>query len=121
VTVLTVLGTPIALSNSIRFVLLYTGEAKKVVGLELRIRIRPDKRTEFLQMREMLQRKTQPEGCVDQKIYEEVDGSNRFLWSERWRSRDPLEEYMKSEDFRMLLGAIEVLGELEDQRTIEIS
>lgn len=92
-----------------------------MVGLELRISIKPDKRTEFLQMREMLQRKVQPEGCVDQRIYEEVDGSNRFLWSERWIEKDPLDEYMKSEDFRMLLGAVEILGELEDMRTAVIS
>jgi quinol monooxygenase YgiN len=92
-----------------------------MVGLELRIRINPDKRTEFLQMREMLQRKSRPEGCVDQKIYEEIDGSNRFLWSERWSEKSPLDEYMKSDDFRMLLGAVAVLGELEDQRTVAIS
>jgi quinol monooxygenase YgiN len=92
-----------------------------MVGLELRIRINPHKRTEFLQMREMLRRKSRPEACVDQKIYEEVDGSNNFLWSERWRKTPALEEYMKSEDFRMLLGAIEVLGKLEEQRTVEIS
>lgn len=92
-----------------------------MVGLELRISIKPDKRTEFLQMREMLQRKVQPEGCVDQRIYEEVDGSNRFLWSERWIEKDPLDEYMKSEDFRMLLGAVEILGELEDMRTVVFS
>jgi quinol monooxygenase YgiN len=90
-------------------------------GLELRIRIKPDKRTEFLQMREMLQGRARPEGCVDQRIYEEIDGSNSFLWSERWNTRGPLDEYMKSEDFRMLLGAVDVLGELEDQRTVEIS
>lgn len=90
-------------------------------GLELRIRIRPEKRSEFLQMREMLQRRPPPEGCHDQKIYEEVDGSNRFLWTERWSSREGLEEHMKTEDFRMLLGAVEVLGELEDQKTVEIS
>jgi quinol monooxygenase YgiN len=92
-----------------------------MVGLELRIRINPDKRTEFLQMREMLQRKSRPKGCVEQKIYEEVDGSNRFLWSERWREKSPLDEYMKSDDFRMLLGAVAVLGQLEDQQTVEIS
>ena len=91
-----------------------------MVGLELRIRIKPEKRTEFLQMREMLQRRVRPEDCVDQKIYEEVDGSNNFLWSERWREKDPLDAYMKSEDFRMLLGAVEVLGELEDMKTVQI-
>ena len=91
-----------------------------MVGLELRIRIRPEKRTEFLQMREMLQRKARPESCVDQKIYEEVDGSNRFLWSERWTGKGPLDRYMNSEDFRMLLGAVEVLGELEDMKTVQI-
>ena len=44
-------------------------------GLELRIRIKPDKRMEFLQMREMLQGKERSPNCVDQKIYEEVSGS----------------------------------------------
>ena len=92
-----------------------------MIGLELRIRIKPEKRTEFLQMREMLKGRPRSEGCVDQKIYEEVDGSNRFLWCERWRERGHLEHYMKSEDFRMLLGAVEVLGELEEQKTVEIS
>ncbi|MFC1657488.1 antibiotic biosynthesis monooxygenase family protein [Candidatus Moduliflexota bacterium] len=92
-----------------------------MVGLELRIRIKPDKRTEFLQMREMLGGKARPEGCVEQKIYEEIEGSNSFLWSERWNTKGPLDEYMKSQDFRMILGAVEVLGELEEQRTVEIS
>jgi quinol monooxygenase YgiN len=91
-----------------------------MVGLELRIRIKPDKRTEFLQMREMFQRRVLPKACVDQKIYEEIDGSNSFLWSERWTGRDPLDEYMKSEDFRMLLGAVEVLGELEEMKTVQV-
>ena len=91
-----------------------------MVGLELRIRIKPDKRSEFLQMREMLQGKVRPDGCIEQKIYEEVDGSNRFLWSERWQEKDPLDEYMKTDDFRMLLGAVDVLGELEDMKTVEI-
>ena len=92
-----------------------------MVGLELRIRVEPDKRTEFLQMREMLKGKVRPEGCVDQKIYEEVDGSNSFLWLERWKEKASLDHYMKSEDFRMILGAVEVLGELENQQTVEIS
>jgi len=92
-----------------------------MVGLELRIRVEPDKRTEFLQMREMLKGKARPEGCVDQKIYEEVDGSNSFLWLERWKEKACLDQYMESEDFRMILGAVEVLGELEDQQTVEIS
>jgi len=92
-----------------------------MVGLELRIRIEPDKRTEFLQMREMLQGRVRPEDCVYQKIYEEVDGSNRFLWMERWKERASLDDYMESEDFRMLLGAVEVLGELEGKQTMEIS
>ena len=90
-------------------------------GLELRIRIKPDKRMEFLQMREMLQGKERSPNCVDQKIYEEVDGSNSFLWTERWKSKSPLVKYMKSDDFRMLLGAVEVLGELEDMKTVELS
>ena len=92
-----------------------------MVGLELRIQIRPDKRTEFLQMREMLLGKNRPSECVEQKIYEEVDGSNRFLWSERWAKMEPLEKYMGSEQFRVLLGAVEVLGELEHSQIIEIS
>lgn len=92
-----------------------------MVGLELRIRIRPEKRTEFLQMREMLGGKEKPSCCVDQKCYEEVDGSNSFLWSERWTGRSPLEKYMDSDEFRVILGAIEVLGTLEGMQTVEIS
>ena len=92
-----------------------------MVGLELRIRIRPEKRTEFLQMREMLGEKEHPAEFVDQKVYEEVDGSNSFLWSERWTRREPLKKYMDSDEYRVILGAIEVLGELEGVQIVEIS
>ena len=93
----------------------------KVIGLELRIQIRPEKRAEFLQMREMLRGKEQSSDCVDLKVYEEVDGSNSFLWLERWKGKEPLERYMDSDQFRVLLGAIDVLGALEGMQTVEIS
>jgi hypothetical protein len=69
----------------------------------------------------MIQGKEALSERIDQKIYEEVDGSNNFLWSERWTGKTPLGKYMDSEQFRVLLGAIDVLGELEDMQTAEIS
>jgi len=37
---------------------------------------------------------------------------NRFLWVEHWRNENAMEEYLQSDRFKTILGAVETLGEL---------
>jgi len=52
-------------------------------------------------------------GCLDRSIFESMGTANRFLWVEKWTDQESLEDYMKTDRFRALLGAIQVLGKLE--------
>jgi quinol monooxygenase YgiN len=91
-----------------------------MVGLEIQVRVAKEKRQEFLQTCDFLsQAKDQIVACVDQTLFEEVGEPNRFLCVEEWTDSDPLESYLASDRFRTLLGAIEVLGKLEELRIVE--
>ena len=95
-----------------------------MIGLEILVKIVPTKRYEFLQTFElMVQRKPKmPEmsGRAGQSLFEKSDEPNCFLWMEEWRSAEKLASYRKSDHFRSLLGAVDVLGHLVSIRTHEI-
>jgi quinol monooxygenase YgiN len=91
-----------------------------MVGLEIQVRVAKDKRQEFLQTCEFLaQAKDRIGAYVGQILFEGVGDPNHFLCVEEWTDSDPLESYLASDRFRTLLGAIEVLGKLEDLRIVE--
>ena len=50
---------------------------------------------------------------IDLILYEEKGRPNQFLWVEEWDKMESLEAYMNEESFRMLLGALEVLGKMK--------
>mgnify|MGYP002067840396 CR=1 FL=1 len=54
------------------------------------------------------------------RVFEDISGSETFLWMQWWRSERHLEEYLGSTHFRSLLGAIKVLGTLESARVIDL-
>jgi quinol monooxygenase YgiN len=89
-----------------------------VVGLEIQIQLAKEKRKEFLQAFEFLTCKARE--CIAQNLYEDVGKDHRFLWIERWTDLKALENHLKSEHFRSLLGAIEVLGELKNLHLVEL-
>ncbi len=91
-----------------------------MVGLEIQVRVAKEKRQEFLQTCEFLaQAKDRIGAYVGQILFEGVGDPNRFLCVEQWTDSDLLESYLASDRFRTLLGAIEVLGKLEDLRIVE--
>ena len=91
-----------------------------MVGLELRILMEKGKRKEFLQAFELL---SKPHGkndaCVAKALYENVIEDGRFIWIEHWSDLKALKNYLSSNHYRSLMGAIEVLGELEEMRLVE--
>jgi quinol monooxygenase YgiN len=89
-----------------------------MVGLEIQIQLLKGKRREFIQAFEFLTRKTAAE-CFGQYLYEDVGNDDRFLWIERWSVLNALEDHLRSDRFKSILGAIEILGEMEDLQIIE--
>ncbi len=82
-------------------------------GIEVLSKIPPEKRQEFIQSFKVL---PQFEGCKGNcffcRLFEDVGQLNRFMWVEHWRNESVLEEYLQSDRFKTILGAIEAMGEL---------
>jgi len=89
-------------------------------GLEIRVQLTPDKRREFLQAFDLFSgQSASDDTCLNIKLFEDVAGHNQFLWIEHWRDAKALDIHVQSDQFRSLLGAIDVLGELESLRMVE--
>ena len=90
-----------------------------VVGIEISVEVKPDKREEFLQAIESL-KPVGVEGadCVSYEVLEDREQNNRFFWVERWPDHDRLQARLRSDRFRALLGAVRVLGTVEDIQTV---
>lgn len=90
-----------------------------MVGLIVLVRTQPDKRQEFLQAVHMFCDSNKNTACVDRTVFEENGNPNRLLLMENWRDSQSLDEYLETEPFKALLGAIDVLGSLEDIRLLK--
>ena len=92
-----------------------------MLGLQIRVRLPQDKRREFLQAFDLFTcQPSTDDACIQKKLFEDVGEQTRFLWVEHWADLKSLEEYIRSNQFSSLLGAIDVLGELEDLHMVEL-
>lgn len=74
-----------------------------------------DKREEFLQTIRLLRGGMPNEkGCLSHDWYQATEDPNSFILVERWVNGDAMKEHHRSEQFRVLLGAVRTLGELVD-------
>jgi quinol monooxygenase YgiN len=81
-------------------------KAMKVV-----VKIRPEKRKEFLQTLSFLDAdRTGQDGSGRSMLYE-TDDNTGFCLVYTWATQEALERYLDSEQYRVLQGALEVLGE----------
>ncbi len=97
-----------------------------MIGLEIFMSIPSKHRHELLQAFEIFSYKQENDherngGCIDRSIFECMATPNRFLWAEKWTDLESLEDYMKTDRFRALLGAIQVLGKLDTIHKGELS
>lgn len=95
-----------------------------MVGLEVLVKISPGKRHEFLQTFALMAKRksimVEMRHRARQTLFEKTDEPNCFLWTEEWDSAEKLAFYRKSDQFRSLLGAVDVLGRLVRIKTYEI-
>jgi quinol monooxygenase YgiN len=82
----------------------------------------PDRRADVVEILRSVQGavRTQP-GCVAFDIYDEQGPESAVLLVERWESETALEAHLRSEIYRLILGAIELSGERPDVRFERVS
>jgi len=90
-------------------------------GLEISVLLPKEKRREFLQAIDFFScRPYGSEACIKKRLFEDVGEQTRFLWVEHWTDPKAFEAYLQSDRFNSLLGAIDVLGELEGLHLAEL-
>jgi quinol monooxygenase YgiN len=92
-----------------------------MIVLEILVKIYPEKRTEFLQAFDMLTTVDQQVNSrLDLELFERVNEANTFLWLEHWDNNESLTHYYNENNFRAMMGAIDILGQLVHKRTFLI-
>ncbi len=75
------------------------------------VKIIQGKSNEFLQTVRTLQMKLmQDEGLYKTTIYQDLTDTDIFNIVEEWKTQDALDNHMKSEEFRILTGALKILS-----------
>jgi quinol monooxygenase YgiN len=92
-----------------------------IVGT-LRIPLSANCRAEVLEVLRSIQERVlaQP-GCTECTVYEEQSPEEAAVLVERWNSEAALEEHIRSESYRRILGAIELAGGPPDLRFEHVS
>jgi quinol monooxygenase YgiN len=92
-----------------------------MVGLEILVRIHPEKRMEFIQAFDLMTKRDGPNGSrIELAIFEQLQEQNTFLWIEHWETFESLTHYYQENKFKSLMGAIEILGQLIYKRSFSI-
>jgi len=79
---------------------------RRVMTATVRMRVRPEKREEFIQtMTDLTTRARRAPGCVAAHFYTDSEDSNAFTLVEEWRRRRDLDRHLRSDEFAALIGA----------------
>ena len=82
--------------------------------LTIEIRARNGKFQELYQtLQDLLPKIREEKGCLNCRIYRDVEDVEVLFLSAQWKSQTSLEHYMQSESASALLGAIDFLAENE--------
>ena len=73
------------------------------------LRISPRKRDEALRiLRSTSEGDRIPPGCLSCRIYEDLQEVNVIMFEELWRSKEELEQHLRSDDYRKILLLMEM-------------
>ena len=90
---------------------LQKGKCAAMIVNTTRITVQPENRIEFLQtIRRLIDPSKSAKGCRAFDFYLDVKDENSTLLVSEWDTETDLNNYLDSEDFRVLRGAITVLG-----------
>ena len=88
-----------------------------MVTMTVIVKVKPQKREEFLQaMRSLNADPGKYEGLTRSTLYQELDDQTGFSLNYEWETQEDLDFYLDTEEFSILLGALKVLGEKSEIR-----
>lgn len=88
----------------------------------LKMVVRPEKREDFLEIiRGILEPTRVENGCLDYSFYQDFEDNNSFVILEQWANQQDLERFVRSENYRQLLAAMELLTEPPEVKINAIS
>ena len=88
-----------------------------MIKMEILVKILPHKRVEFMQaIKDICQSHKQEISDSSLKVFQHVNDENLFYCEGEWDSNEAMEDYRKTTQFEMLIGAIQVLGEIQHAR-----
>jgi quinol monooxygenase YgiN len=91
-----------------------------MIGVVIRAGVEPGQRYELMQMFKETSRPDQlPVACLERRVYEEAHLPTNLLLVEQWSDKAAMNSYLSSDQFRALIGAVEVLRKLVDVRIFE--
>jgi len=92
-----------------------------MVGIEILVKINPEKRVEFLQAFDMLEQLDHlGERRLDLELFEQIKEPNTFLWLEHWDNKESLSSYYENNKYRAMMGAIDIMGQIVNKRTFSV-
>ena len=93
-----------------------------MIAMTVVVKVKPEKHEEFLQvMRSLNADQEIQEGLRKSTLYQEIDDQTGFSLIYEWETQEDLDRYLDAEKFRVLLGALKVLGEKSEIRYRHIS
>ena len=92
-----------------------------MVGIEILVKIYPEKRVEFLQAFNMLREVDQTgNNRINLDLFELVKEPNTFLWLEHWDNEESLAIYYQDNKYKAMLGAIDFMGQMVNTHTFTV-
>lgn len=93
-----------------------------MIILTIRVKIRPNKRREFLQTVLALAKELPKEqGCLSYHTSQDIEDENMFYLVTRWQTKNELETYFRTRNFNVLLGAMHILSETSEMTINNVS
>jgi quinol monooxygenase YgiN len=83
-----------------------------MITMTIVVKVKSEKREEFLQaIRSLDAARKKHQGLRKSTLYQEMDDRAGFSLIYEWETQEDLDFYFDTEEFRVLLGALKVLGE----------
>ncbi|OGW30344.1 MAG: hypothetical protein A2X59_07115 [Nitrospirae bacterium GWC2_42_7] len=79
--------------------------------------VRPEKRKALLEtMRGMLEPARVEKGCLNYRLYEDIENRNIFILLEEWETQEDLEKHIRTDNQRRMLALMDLLSEQPELR-----
>lgn len=82
-----------------------------MIGMKLTMKVNPQNQEEFLQAMRSLLSGREREGLKTSTLSRRNGDRTRFSLTCEWETQQHLAEYLRAEEFRVLLGAVKILCE----------